>query len=401
MCICTPPCLSLSLSHTGLSSYAPNPPAVSASIQDLLAFIKGVVPQDQWAVTPLHLQVTHTHTHTHTCGQRGKATTRRDDADTRTPWSCPLTMCVCVIARCLLLVLCSLQATAGLRSVTPGEASAILEVVRNELEVSGFLFERGWARIISGEQEGINGWMAVNYLLGVFDTHGDAQAPAPPSTGVVEMGGSSMQITFAPRSPTPEDRKQLSEVRVAGSSYWLYTHSFLQYGLQAAEKLYQRLAIQEIEERGNPCYPKAFRHSSIGDFDHCTNLLASVVDKSIKCPAASCSFNGVYQPKIADEHFLAIENFYYTAKFFGNAQEQDFAQKQGEQQTSVAGQKRGAKSAREAGEIQSANRAPKVGTGGGLILLALLLSASLWFGLSLYPPPSCSSRQSVHRRLAC
>ena len=32
-------------------------------------------------------------------------------------------------------------------------------------------------------------------------------------------------------------------------------------------------------------------------------------------------FNGVYQPAIGSEQFLAIENFYYTAKFFGNAEQ--------------------------------------------------------------------------------
>lgn len=242
--------------------------AASQSVQDLLAFIKTQVPEDQWDSTPLHL-----------------------------------------------------QATAGLRSVTPAEASAILEVVRSDLLLSGFRFEAHWARIISGEQEGLNGWMAVNYLLGVFDTHGEAA----PSTGVVEMGGSSMQITFAPSNPSHDDRKLLNEVRVAGASHWLYTHSFLQYGLQAAEKLYQRLAIDHIEDDGNPCYPKSFRHSSSGDFKRCTALLNSVVDKSVKCASGSCSFNGVFQPRIQNERFLAIENFFYTAKFFGHAAQPDYS----------------------------------------------------------------------------
>jgi apyrase len=263
----------------GLSSYAPAPPKAAESIQDLLAFIKETVPQSHWSRTPIQV-----------------------------------------------------HATAGLRSVTPAEASAVLEVVRDELSRSGFLFERHWARVISGEQEGINGWMAVNYLLGVFDQpapsskDGKAVAvPPPPSTGVVEMGGSSMQITFSPSNPSDDDRKQLNEVRVGGHSYFLYTHSFLQYGLQAAEKLYQRLAIAEIEEKGNPCYPPRFRHSSAGDFERCTVSLAGVVDKSIACPAAHCSFNGVYQPRITNEQFLAIENFFYTAKFFGTALEHDAA----------------------------------------------------------------------------
>jgi Golgi nucleoside diphosphatase len=255
----------------GLSSYAKEPSAASVSIQKLLAFIKTIVPQEQWKKTPIQV-----------------------------------------------------HATAGLRSVTPAEASAVLDVVRDELSVSDFLFEPHWARVISGEQEGINGWMAVNYLLGVFDKAGKSDVSNPPaSTGVVEMGGSSMQITFSPSNPSIEERKQLNEVIVAGHRYWLYTHSFLQYGLQAAEKLYQKLSISEIEEKGNPCYPPNFRHSSVGDFDKCTVALNAVVDKSIACAAASCSFNGVYQPRIGSEEFLAIENFYYTAKFFGTALEQD------------------------------------------------------------------------------
>lgn len=216
-----------------------------------------------------------------------------------------------------------LQATAGLRSVTPAEANAILEVVRDDLSASGFLFERHWARIISGEQEGINGWMAVNYLLGTFDKSAEKDGSPPTSTGVVEMGGSSMQITFAPSSPSDDDRRQLDVIDIAGHKYYLYTHSFLQYGLQAAEKLYQRLAISDIEENGNPCYPRSFRHSSTGNFEQCTDLLNRVVDKSIKCSTNSCSFNGVYQPQIEDEQFLAIENFYYTAKFFGTEAQQD------------------------------------------------------------------------------
>ena len=206
--------------------------------------------------------------------------------------------------------------------MTSVEANAILEVVRDDLVASGFIFKRSWAKIISGEQEGINGWMAVNYLLGVFDAPASDDA-LPASTGVVEMGGSSMQITFAPASPSTQDRAQLAPVKVAGRTYYLYTHSFLQYGLQAAEKLFQKLAINEIEEKGNPCYPRAYKHSSIGNFDDCTALVAKVVDKSIKCLTNSCSFNGVYQPVIGAEQFVAIENFYYTAKFFGTDEQKD------------------------------------------------------------------------------
>jgi hypothetical protein len=44
-----------------------------------------------------------------------------------------------------------LQATAGLRSVTPEQAEVVLDIVRNFLQHSGFKFEPQWARIIDGQ----------------------------------------------------------------------------------------------------------------------------------------------------------------------------------------------------------------------------------------------------------
>ena len=61
-----------------------------------------------------------------------------------------------------------LQATAGLRSVPVPAAKFILSVVRQQLALSGFSFQRKFAAVIRGEDEGINGWIATNYLLGTF-----------------------------------------------------------------------------------------------------------------------------------------------------------------------------------------------------------------------------------------
>ena len=204
-----------------------------------------------------------------------------------------------------------LHATAGLRSVTEQQAEAILSVVRATLRESEFLFEDGWALIISGEQEGINGWLATNYLLGAFDPNSAAEAH-----GVVEMGGASMQITFALTDPAPADKPRLTQLTVNGRPYYLYTHSYLSYGLQAAQKLYQHLVIDEIEEHGNPCYPAGYQFTSRGDFDKCSQLMERVVAKSPKCDFDFCGLSGVYQPRIRHEPFLAIENFFYTSKFF-------------------------------------------------------------------------------------
>lgn len=250
----------------GLSSYNIHPAEASKPMEELLEAARKAVPEEYRSATPIHL-----------------------------------------------------QATAGLRSITAAQAQAVLTVVRQCLAESEFLFEPEWATIITGEAEGINGWLATNYLLGAFD-------PSSPSTahGVVEMGGASMQITFSPAQPSPSSLSRLTRVSVSGVDYHLYTHSYLAYGLQEAQKLYQRLMMDEIEEKGNPCYPVGYRFTSTGKFDTCLLLMQKVVDKSsISCDYDSCSFNGIWQPAIDAEPFLAIENFFYTNKFFTQSGEEE------------------------------------------------------------------------------
>jgi len=99
----------------GLSSYSFDPRTAANSLQPLLKFAKEEVPEDQRARTPL-----------------------------------------------LLL------ATAGLRMLPDDAANRILEETRRALAGSGFLFRDGWARVISGQHEGLYGWVSVNYATGAL-----------------------------------------------------------------------------------------------------------------------------------------------------------------------------------------------------------------------------------------
>lgn len=212
-----------------------------------------------------------------------------------------------------------MQGTAGLRLLTDKQIEAILEDVREELFDSPFIFEPTWAKVISGHQEGMNGWLATNYLLGSFDDKQQSSGHVD-TIGVLEVGGASMQATFHSDKYTgdvnPDDADVVS---LNGVDYTIYTHSYLDYGLDKAQEVVSMRNFKQIEESGNPCYNPGLRHSATGDFNACVELVKTMfpVDEACKWGSDGCSFNGISQPRIYDEPFYAIENFYYTTHFFG------------------------------------------------------------------------------------
>lgn len=67
-------------------------------------------------------------------------------------------------------------------------------------------FQPEWARIITGEDEGVFGWVALNYLVGAFNSSALTTAlggrQAVPghergrTVGVLDLGGSSLEVAF-------------------------------------------------------------------------------------------------------------------------------------------------------------------------------------------------------------
>ena len=95
-------------------------------------------------------------------------------------------------------------ATAGMRLLAKEEQEGILSYLRNGINAQyPFLFPEGNLEIISGRQEGIYQWLAINYVLGKLDHHvqsstaasiktidiikEDTQSVRPDTVGAIDM----------------------------------------------------------------------------------------------------------------------------------------------------------------------------------------------------------------------
>ncbi|KAL8129984.1 hypothetical protein V2J09_019139 [Rumex salicifolius] len=97
----------------------------------------------------------------------------------------------------------------------------VLEECRRVLKESDFLFKDDKAGVLRGEDEGIYAWIALNYVLGTLGNE------PHDTSGIVVLGGSFVQITYASREP--EQVEFSRTIRLAGVTYRLYTQSLPQF----------------------------------------------------------------------------------------------------------------------------------------------------------------------------
>uniref|UniRef100_A0A3Q3K3R7 Ectonucleoside triphosphate diphosphohydrolase 3 n=1 Tax=Monopterus albus TaxID=43700 RepID=A0A3Q3K3R7_MONAL len=236
-------------------------------------------------------------------------------------------------------------ATAGMRLLHDKDeqrSNEILARLREYLSSLPFSFQN--ASIITGQEEGLYGWITVNYLKGNFieknlwNTY--ARPQGAKTVGSMDLGGASTQIAFA----VQEDLSgpDYMHVQLYGYPYNVYTHSYLCYGKNEAEKKVLDKVVQESSDPANiinPCYPKGFTNtmnaSAIyetactkkppnynpeqklsmvgdGDSDKCGSIVKSIFDFET-CSSSHCSFNNVGQPPVTGE-FMAYAGFFHTAK---------------------------------------------------------------------------------------
>ncbi|XP_053863910.1 ectonucleoside triphosphate diphosphohydrolase 2-like [Malaclemys terrapin pileata] len=227
-----------------------------------------------------------------------------------------------------------LGATAGMRLLnltSPTVSDTLLAAVTATLKSYPFDF-RG-AEILSSQNEGVFGWVTVNYLLENFIKYGWIgrwSRSRKGTVGVMTIGEAPTRLTFKikERSTDPENEVTL---RLYGQEHRVYTHHFPCSG---TDQLRQRLLLKAIQDHGyvrdvsNPCwplsYPRAVRFGSVHDgpctgsnaslrtptsedvfqvtgssnSSACRKLMGSLFDSSLFCGFSQCSLNGVFQPNI-------------------------------------------------------------------------------------------------------
>ncbi|KAK4748759.1 hypothetical protein SAY87_015345 [Trapa incisa] len=120
-----------------------------------------------------------------------------------------------------------LYATAGVRRLPPDDSQWLLDNAWTMLKMSPFLCERDWVKIISGTQEAYYGWVALNYHTGMLDV-----MPKRGTLGALDLGGSSLQVTFEGRENVHENSG--IKLRIGVADHYLNAYSLSGYGLNDA-----------------------------------------------------------------------------------------------------------------------------------------------------------------------
>ena len=116
-----------------------------------------------------------------------------------------------------------LGATAGMRDLQRdfyNQARQTMQFIRRRLAKSGFEFKDSNALILTGQHEGVYGWIATNYLAGNFEKSPNEIKEYP---GALDLGGSSTQISYL--VPYTARSGFISKWRLFGMSYNIFSIS--------------------------------------------------------------------------------------------------------------------------------------------------------------------------------
>ncbi len=263
-----------------------------------------------------------------------------------------------------------LLATAGMRLLAPAKQADVIQATCRFLRFhSNFKIEDpspsgpcgSSVRIITGEEEGLFGWIAVNYLMDGFKGSDDTRL----TYGFLDMGGASTQIAFEPSNEQQERASNLLDIRLRllnGNDihHKVFVTTWLGYGTNQARERYAGQLINEYEASrtlsteseehiDDPCLPKDLvitntpvqpanvsthamtphQFVGTGSWERCLLKTLPLLNKDAPCPDSHCLFNGVSVPPInfTASHFIGVSEYWYsTEQSFGLGGPYDFVQ---------------------------------------------------------------------------
>jgi Golgi nucleoside diphosphatase len=159
-------------------------------------------------------------------------------------------------------------ATAGMRMLDDSTQNRVMSDFFFYLRVnSPYRVKKSDVRVITGAEEGLFGWVAVNSLLGGFD--GGA------ATIFSEMGGASTQIAIPATSS-----ENMYSVQINGAKHDVFVFSYLGYGSDQA----LATVTGAIANGSHPCmnagYAKGTEYVGTGNWSECVGLIESALLKN-------------------------------------------------------------------------------------------------------------------------
>jgi hypothetical protein len=246
------------------------------------------------------------------------------------------------------------KGTGGLRELGLIDREAIMNTIRALLSDKTFCpfhFHPDFARVISGEEEAIFSWAAVNFLMNTLfpvSTSQEMRILKTPGSnftyGTVDLGGASTQIAFF--LPTQDISEGLFKLQIGAEYHWnVYTKSFLEFGLVSARRRHVTSIADEMISSVKPgsaevpsaidyCFFSGYSEYVPGSASDRNLVMISgppvpAGDQFYLCAEAvkplfrkydnaycdvvydnQCSINGAYQPTITpDMHFIGTSKY--------------------------------------------------------------------------------------------
>lgn len=230
-----------------------------------------------------------------------------------------------------------LLATAGMRGLQESNIwgyKILFAEIRKYLDNLDYDIKE--CELITGENEGLYGWVAANFLSGTL-AHGAT------TSGFVETGGASAQIAFSVHPAELDYNGWLTKIVVSGKEFNVFSSTWLGLGANSLwESHLKKLSESDAVLVYDPCLPIEYSCKrgektiiGTGDFDGCMKEILSLIRPAGVEPGWENKFlmkdappidmtqkflgssvfrhatHGIFAAGMDDEENYQLKNFYY------------------------------------------------------------------------------------------